>query len=78
MFGLSAFLMCCLYYLTRPRDELHPLLAQGLPLGEIYLHADPPRMLTAFGGARSTNGTGKHTSPKELYRGSCPGESVPT
>jgi hypothetical protein len=39
------YYMCCLYYLTRPRDEYQKLLGTDLPLGEIYLPSDPPRML---------------------------------
>jgi hypothetical protein len=39
------YFMCCLYYLTRPRDEFQKLLGSDLPLGEIYLPSDPPRML---------------------------------
>ncbi|HEY7310866.1 MAG TPA: hypothetical protein VH643_15995 [Gemmataceae bacterium] len=38
------YYMCCLYYLTRPRQELQKLLGKDLPLGEIYLPTDPPRM----------------------------------
>jgi hypothetical protein len=38
------YYMCCLYYLTRPRGELKKLLGDDLPLGEIYLPSDPPRM----------------------------------
>ncbi|MCI0463206.1 MAG: twin-arginine translocation signal domain-containing protein [Gemmataceae bacterium] len=38
------YYMCCLYYLTRPRDEFRKILGKDLPLGEIYLPADPPRM----------------------------------
>jgi hypothetical protein len=38
------YYMCCLYYLTRPRDEYRKLLGKDLPLGEIYLPSDPPRM----------------------------------
>jgi hypothetical protein len=38
------YYMCCLYYLTRPRAELRQLLGKDLPLGEIYLPSDPPRM----------------------------------
>ncbi len=38
------YYMCCLYYLTRPRDELKKLLGEDLPLGEIYLPSDPDRM----------------------------------
>jgi hypothetical protein len=45
------YYMCCLYYLTRPRAELHQLLGRDLPLGEIYLPSDPPRM---FKTVRST------------------------
>ncbi len=39
------YYMCCLYYLTRPREEYQKLLGTDLPLGEIYLPSDPPRML---------------------------------
>jgi hypothetical protein len=38
------YYMCCLYYLTRPRKEFRKLLGDDLPLGEIYLPSDPPRM----------------------------------
>jgi hypothetical protein len=38
------YYMCCLYYLTRPRQEFEKLLGKDLPLGEIYLPTDPPRM----------------------------------
>jgi hypothetical protein len=38
------YYMCCLYYLTRPREEYQKLLGGDLPLGEIYLPTDPPRM----------------------------------
>jgi hypothetical protein len=38
------YYMCCLYYLTRPREEYQKLLGKALPLGEIYLPTDPPRM----------------------------------
>lgn len=38
------YYMCCLYNRTRPRDELQQLLGKDLPLGEIYLPSDPPRM----------------------------------
>jgi hypothetical protein len=38
------YFMCCLYYLTRPKDEFRKLLGADLPLGEIYLPSDPPRM----------------------------------
>ena len=39
------YYMCCLYYLSRPRAEFQQLLGRDLPLGEIYLPTDPPRML---------------------------------
>jgi hypothetical protein len=39
------YYMCCLYYLTRPREEIQKALGPHLPLGEIYLPSDPPRML---------------------------------
>jgi hypothetical protein len=38
------YYMCCLYYLTRPRVEFEAILGKDLPLGEIYLPSDPPRM----------------------------------
>jgi len=38
------YYMCCLYYLTRPRAECQKILGDDLPLGEIYLPTDPPRM----------------------------------
>ncbi len=38
------YYMCCLYYLTRPRSELEAILGKELPLGEMYLPTDPPRM----------------------------------
>lgn len=38
------YYMCCLYYLTRPREEFKKLFGADLPLGEIYLPSDPPRM----------------------------------
>jgi hypothetical protein len=42
------YYMCCLYYLTRPRDEFQKLLGPDLPLGEIYLPGDPPRMFSVI------------------------------
>ncbi len=38
------YYMCCLYYLTRPREEVRKLLGGELPLGEVFLESDPPRM----------------------------------
>jgi hypothetical protein len=46
------YYMCCLYYLTRPRDELQKLLGKDLPLGEIYLPSDPPRMFRVIQATR--------------------------
>jgi hypothetical protein len=46
------YYMCCLYYLTRPREEFQKLLGGDLPLGEIYLPSDPPRMFEAIGRAK--------------------------
>jgi len=46
------YYMCCLYYLTRPKDEYKKLLGDNLPLGEIYLPTDPPRMFKAIQAAR--------------------------
>jgi hypothetical protein len=38
------YYMCSLYHRTRSREELQKLLGNDLPLGEIYLPSDPPRM----------------------------------
>jgi hypothetical protein len=40
------YYMCCLYYLTRPKEEWQKLIGPHLPLppNEIYLPSDPPRM----------------------------------
>jgi hypothetical protein len=46
------YYMCCLYYLSRPRDELVRLLGADLPLGEIYLPSDPPRMFRVIQATR--------------------------
>ena len=46
------YFMCCLYYLTRPRDEFKKILGETLPLGEIYLPSDPQRMFAAIKAAR--------------------------
>jgi hypothetical protein len=46
------YYMCCLYYLTRPKEEFRRLLGADLPLGEIYLPSDPPQMLAAVRAAR--------------------------
>lgn len=41
------YYMCCLYYLTRPREQFQKMLGGELSLGEIYLESDPPRMFKA-------------------------------
>jgi hypothetical protein len=46
------YYMCCLYYLTRPRQEFQRLLGADLPLGEIYLPSDPPRMFRVIRATR--------------------------
>jgi hypothetical protein len=46
------YYMCCLYYLTRPREEFQKLLGPDLPLGEIYLPGDPPRMFKVIRSTR--------------------------
>jgi hypothetical protein len=46
------YYMCCLYYLTRPREEYLQLLGKELPLGEIYLPSDPPRMFQTIRSVR--------------------------
>jgi hypothetical protein len=38
------YYMCCLYYRTRSAEEYRKMLGDDLPLGEIYLPSDPPRM----------------------------------
>jgi hypothetical protein len=46
------YYMTCLYYLTRPKDETRKLLGGNLPLGEVYLPTDPPRMFRAIQAAK--------------------------
>jgi hypothetical protein len=46
------YYMCCLYYLSRPREEFRKVLGDDLPLGEIYLPSDPPRMLQVVRSAK--------------------------
>jgi hypothetical protein len=41
------YYMCCLYYLSRPKDEYRKLLGGAeVPLGEVYLPSDPPKMFS--------------------------------
>ena len=42
------YYMCALYFLTRTKDEYRAILGSDLPLGEIYLPSDPPRMFKAI------------------------------
>ena len=42
------YYMTSLYYMIRPRAEFERMLGGELPLGEIYLPSDPPRMLQAI------------------------------
>jgi hypothetical protein len=46
------YYMCCLYYLTRPKKELKERLGPDVPLGEVYLPSDPPRMFKVIQGTR--------------------------
>jgi len=46
------YYMCCLYNRTRPTEELRKLLGDDLPLGEIYLPSDPPRMFKVIQAVR--------------------------
>lgn len=41
------YYMCCLYYLTRPPEQFKELMSGEVPLGEVYLESDPPRMFKA-------------------------------
>ena len=46
------YYMCCLYYLTRTREEVEKLLGGEAPLGEIYLPSDPSRMFKVIRSTR--------------------------
>jgi hypothetical protein len=48
------YYMCCLYYLTRPRDQFQKMLGGEMTLGEIYMESDPPRMFKAVRATRKT------------------------
>ena len=39
------YYMTALYYMNRPKAEFEKILGGQLPLGEIYLPSDPPRMM---------------------------------
>jgi hypothetical protein len=42
------YYMCALYFLSRTKEEQRSILGNDLPLGEIYLPSDPPRMFKAI------------------------------
>lgn len=46
------YYMTSLYYMIRPRAEFEKLLGGHVPLGEIYLPSDPPRMMETIRKAR--------------------------
>src|SRR5207302_2289033 len=46
------YYMCGLYHLTRPRAELEKQFGPDVPLGEVYLPSDPPRMFRAIRSVR--------------------------
>jgi hypothetical protein len=69
------YYMTCLYYRTRPANELMKLLGGELPLGEVYLPSDPPRMFKAIQGTRKPclvykvlAAGRKVESPREVYQ----------
>ncbi len=47
------YYMCCLYYLTRPREDFARLLGEA-PISEIYLQSDRRRMLEVVRRAKRT------------------------
>jgi hypothetical protein len=46
------YYMCSLYHRTRTDDEYRAIVGNDLPLGEIYLPSDPPRMFQAIQATR--------------------------
>ena len=42
------YYMCALHYLSRTHEEWQKLLGNDLPLGEIYLASDPPKMFAVI------------------------------
>lgn len=46
------YYMCSLYFRTRTAEECRAILGGDLPLGEIYLPSDPPRMFQAIRAAK--------------------------
>ncbi len=47
------FFMTCVYYVTRPAAEAQKMLSE-VPLGELYLPSDPPRMCAAIRQSKKT------------------------
>lgn len=67
------YYMCCLYYRTRTRNELMKLIGE-VPLGEVYLPSDPPRMFQMIRATRKPclvykvlAAGRKVDNPKEVY-----------
>lgn len=48
------YYMTSLYYMVRPRAVFEKMLGGNVPLGEIYLPADPPRMMETIRKAKKT------------------------
>src|SRR5437763_3144726 len=46
------YYMACLYHRTRTRAEYEAILGKDLPLGEIYLPSDPPKMFKVIRSVR--------------------------
>jgi hypothetical protein len=46
------YYMCCLYYLSRPREEVRKLCGGELPLGEVFVESDPARMFRVVGSVK--------------------------
>jgi hypothetical protein len=46
--------MTCVYHVTRTREELHKMLGQRPPYGEVFLPDDPPRMYQAVRQSKKT------------------------
>jgi hypothetical protein len=42
------YYMTSLYYIVRPKQEFEKLLGGHLPIGEIYLPSDPPKMMATI------------------------------
>jgi len=49
------YYMTALYFLSRTKEEQRAILGNDLPLGEIYLPSDPPRMFKAIKAIKATS-----------------------